>query len=681
MKLALGSVLVLLFLAANGPTQGKAAFGNWGIETDRISKTVSPGDDFFTYVNEGWLKSTRIPDGYWDYGQTSILEADIKREVRDIVDSAVKSSAAPGDPRRLIRNLFNSYMDTARVEQLGLSPIRGDLARILKIKTREEAARWMADPRSSCLFNTYIFLDDGNTDRRLVHFDQQDIGQPPFLGLPSPEYYSRTDGAYPDHRKAYCAYLVKIFELAQIDRPQQRAEDVLLFETKIAAPHWNLEQLRDRKANYHLLSVRGLENFAPGFPWQTFLSAKKVGAVREVIMGTDSAVKAAAKIFGETLPDSLASYLAFHWIQNQINFLPSSFRSASFEFYNKRFWGQKVPSQRDGDAFDFVNRQVREAVGKLYVERYFPASSRASAEELFGYLRRALRQSMATANWMDASTRAEAEAKLASYRFKVGYPAKWRDYSGLAIHQDDLIGNARRLKEFDWAQERASLNAGHEALGWNDSPQTLNASYSPQMNAIELPAAFLQPPFFDANADPAVNFGSIGAIIGHEMGHGFDDQGSHFDSKGILRDWWSDKSAQGFKDRTNALVGQYDAYTPYPGLHLKGKLTLGENIGDLSGVSIAYRAYRLYLDDHPDQKDKARDGFTDDQRYFLSWGQTWRYLAPESAIRYIVQNGYHSPAPYRVNGVVRNIDAWYKAFNVTSDKKLYLPPSERVKLW
>jgi len=680
-KLALGFVAVLLFLAANGQTQGKAAFGNWGVETNRISKTVSPGDDFFTYVNEGWLKSTRIPDGYWDYGQTSILEADIKREVRDIVESAVKSSAAPGDPRRLIRDLYKSYLDTDRVEQLGLAPIRGDLARILKIKTREEAARWMADPRSSCLFNTYVFLDDGNTDRRLVHFDQQDVGQPPFLGLPLPEYYSRVDGAYPDHRKAYYAYLVKIFELAQIDRPQQRAEEVLSFETKIAAPHWNLEQLRDRKANYHLLSMRGLENFAPGFPWQTFLSAKKVGAVREVIMGTDSAVKAAAKIFGETLPDTLASYLAFHWIQNQINFLPSSFRSSSFEFYNKGFWGQKVPSQRDGDAFDFVNRQVREAVGKLYVERYFPVSSRASAEELFGYLRRALRQSMATADWMDASTRAEAEAKLASYRFKVGYPAKWRDYSGLAIRQDDLIGNARRLKEFDWAQERASLNAGHEALGWNDSPQTLNASYSPQMNAIELPAAFLQPPFFDANADPAVNFGSIGAIIGHEMGHGFDDQGSHFDSKGILRDWWTAKSAQGFKDRTNALVGQYDAYTPYPGLHLRGKLTLGENIGDLSGVSIAYRAYRLYLDDHPDQKDKVRDGFTDDQRYFLSWGQTWRYLAPESAIRYIVQNGYHSPAPYRVNGVVRNIDAWYKAFNVTSGQKLYLPPAERVKLW
>lgn len=680
MRFASALVASLLLLPVHGQKPGHAAFGNWGVETQYVSKTVRPGDDFFTYVNEGWLKSTRIPDGSWDYGQMSVLEGDTDREIREIVLSAAKSPAPAGDPRRQIGDLYKSYTDTAHIEALGLAPIRADLDRILKIKSHDEAARWMADPRSSSLVGIYVFLDEGNTNRWLVHIDQQNVGEP-ILGLPRPEFYRRTDGSYPDNRKAYTTYIAKLFESAQIDRGPQRAEDVLAFETKLAAAQWNIDQLRDRKANYHLLTLKGLEDYAPGFPWQTFLSARNVGNVHEIVLGADTAVQAQAKIFEDTPSDILASYLAFHWIQNQVDFLPAAFRSASFDFYDKRLSGQKTEGQRDGQAVDFINHRMSEAVGKLYARRFFPPASRASAEELFGYLRRAFRQSLKAADWMDASTRAQAEAKLAGYRFKVGYPKRWRDYRGVSIRPDDLLGNVRRLRESDWAYDRSFLSAGRGAQMWHDSPQTVNASYSPQMNAIELPAALLQPPFFDANADPAVNFGSIGAIIGHEMGHGFDDQGSRFDSQGRLRNWWTAASERRFEERTNALVGQYDSYSPYPGLHLNGKTTLAENIGDLTGVSLAYRAYRLYLNDHPSMRNKIRDGFTDDQRYFLSWGQTWRYLAPESAIRYIVQNGYHSPAPYRVNGVVRNVDAWYKAFSVTPGQKLYLPPAERVRLW
>jgi endothelin-converting enzyme/putative endopeptidase len=324
---------------------------------------------------------------------------------------------------------------------------------------------------------------------------------------------------------------------------------------------------------------------------------------------------------------------------------------------------------------------MAQVVGRLYVERYFSEEGQARAAELFDYLRRAFEEAIATADWMDEATRAEAQSKLAAFKFKIGYPRIWRDYAHVSIRPDDLLGNARRLQEADWSYARSLLVTANDKEVWYQSPQVVNASFSVLFNAVELPAAYLQPPYFDPHADPAVNFGSIGAIIGHEMGHGFDDQGAHFDGRGRIRDWWTEDSRKNFNARTDALVQQYNAYSPIEGLHLNGKLTLGENIGDLTGVSLAYRAYRLYLLEHPELQGTSKDGFTNDQRFFLSWGQTWRYVAPDSAIRYIIENGYHSPAPYRVNGVVRNIDAWYDAFGVTSEQLLYLPPSERVRLW
>jgi endothelin-converting enzyme/putative endopeptidase len=659
---------------------GRAAFGNWGIETECISKSVKPGDDFFTYVNEGWIKSTKIPAGYWDYGQTSILGAQTDQHVADIVHTAAKASAPEGDPRRQIGDLYSSFMNADRIEKLGLSPIQSDLNAILAIKTHEEVARWMADPRSSSLVAINAFPDAGNTKRRLVHLDQVNLVQP-ILGLPRREYYERMDGSFPADRAAYREYIAKVFELAGIDRAAQRAGDVLALETRLASLQWNLEQLRDRKANYHLMPVSELVAYAPGFPWSAFLTARQVGDVHEVVLGTDTAVQAQAKVFRETPVDLWSSYLAFHWIQNQVDYLPSAFQTASFDFYGKRLYNQKEQNPRDQRAVEFVNARMAQAVGRFYVERYFPQESLTRAVELFHYLQRAFKERLATVDWMDEKTRAEAQSKLAAFKFKIGYPREWRNYSHVLIRQDDLIGNARRLQEADWSYTRSLLKGRKSKDVWYESPQTVDASFSVLSNSVELPAAFLQPPFFDPHADPAVNFGSIGAIIGHEMGHGYDDQGAHFDGQGRIRDWWTTDSLQHFKDRTDALVAQYSAFSPIEGLHINGRLTLGENIGDLTGVSLAYRAYQLYLRDHPDKKGIVRDGFTNDQRFFLSWGQTWRYIAPESAIRYIIENGTHSPAPYRVNGVVRNIDAWYDAFGVTPDQKLYLPPSERVKLW
>jgi len=662
------------------PAHDKATFGSWGIETSTISKTVQPGDDFFTYVNEGWIRSTKIPEDQWDYGQTSILAAQTDQRVRDIVNTAAKAAAPKGTPQQQLGDFYRSFMDADRIEKLGFSPIRRDLNSILATKTHEDIARWMAAPRSSSLVAINVYPDAGNTKRWLVHLDQGNLIQP-ILGVSRREFYERTDGSYPSDRQAYVKYIAKMFDQAGIDRSAERAADVLALETKLALLQWNMEQLRDRKANYHLLTIPELQEYAPGFPWHTFLAARHVGNVREVVLGTDTAVQAQAKVFRETAVDAWRSYLAFHWIQNQIDLLPLAFRTANFEFYGKRLSGQKDQGARDWQAISFANSKMPQVIGKLYVERYFPPESLTRGAELFGYLRKAFQNRLESADWMDDKTRAEALAKLAAFRFKIGYPRKWRNYSTVTIREDSLIDNYRRLQEADWSYARSLLKAGRDEEVWYQSPQIVDASYGVLFNAVELPAAFMQPPFFDPNADPAVNFGSIGAIIGHEMGHAFDDQGARFDAEGRIRDWWTQSSHEHFKARTDALVGQYSAFSPIEGLHLNGKLTLGENIGDLTGVSLAHQAYRLYLDDHPEMKGTVLDGFTNDQRFFLSWAQTWRYIAPDSAIRYIVENSYHSPAPYRVNGVVRNLDAWYEAFGVTPGQKLYLPPSERVKLW
>ncbi|MEO8452351.1 MAG: M13 family metallopeptidase [Gemmatimonadota bacterium] len=658
----------------------RATVGAWGVETRHLSKTVKPGDDFSTYVNEGWIASTKIPAGSSDFGAFSEVFLATEQRVNAIVRDAGKAAAGVGDPKRQIGDLYAAFMDTVRTATLGLGPLQADLDRIVALASYPDIARWMADPRSSSIVAINVFPDPGDTRRWLVYLDQVNLNQP-ILGLPNRDAYQRTDEAAAANRAAYLAYVTATLEQARIDNAAKRAADILALETELAARQWNLEQLRDRKANYHLMTRSELAAYAPGFPWDVFLAARHVADVREVVLGTDAAVKAQAEVFARTPVDVWSSYLAFHWIQNQVNLLPSAFGAASFEFYGRRLGGAKDQRPRDVRGIQFVNSNLGEAVGMLYVERYFPPKNRAAASELFGYLKRAFAERLAGLDWMDDQTRAEGQAKLAAFRFKVGYPKIWHDYSTVIIDRKDLIGDVARLRAADWTLARSRLKGPIRDLPWFQTPQTVDASFSPLLNAIELPAALLQPPFFDPLADRAVNFGSIGAIIGHEMGHGFDDQGANFDGQGRIRNWWTDYSRGRFKDRTDALVAQYSAFEPLEGLHVNGKQTVGENIGDLTGVSIAYHAYHLYLRDHLGGTAPVLDGFSGDQRFFLSWAQTWHYIATDQAMRSVVTNGYHSPGALRINGVVRNIDAWYEAFGVTPDQKLYLAPKDRVKLW
>jgi endothelin-converting enzyme/putative endopeptidase len=428
------------------------------------------------------------------------------------------------------------------------------------------------------------------------------------------------------------------------------------------------------------MTVDQLTRYAPGFPWRTFLKARDVG-VSDVVLGTDTAIQAQAKLFAKTSVDDWRSYLAFHWLQNQIDVLPESLRQPNWEFYGKTLSNAKSPPARDDVVLRLVNSALGPQVGRLYCDAYVTAETKASAREMIDYLRKAFAERLANAAWMDTATRAEARAKLHNFKFKIGCPSIWRGYSGLEVTRDDAAGNLKRIRGADWAYQLRRLRPGLRDEPWYETPQTVDASYSVLMNAIELPAAYLQAPYFDAHADPAVNFGAIGAFVGHEMGHGFDDQGIIYDSKGRLRNWWSQSALDGFHARTKALVNQYSAFTPLPGLHVNGERTIGENIADLSGVSLAYRAYHLHLADHPCAGRSSLDGLTGDQRFFISWAQAWRYKAPESAVKYVVGYGFHAPTPYRVDGVVQNLDAWYSAFGVKPGDKLYLPPEKRVRIW
>lgn len=654
---------------------GTPRLGDWGIETAHISDSTRPGDDFFTFVNAGWLEKSEIPAGFSRFGSFTELSLAAEQLVNEIIAEAAAASAEAGDARQQIGDLFASYMDTTRIEERGLEPIRQELDQLLEIDSHAEAARWMARPGTHSIVALFVSQDAGNPDRYLVHLRQSG------LGLPDREYYERDDAPFPGHREAYLDYIAATFERAGIDRGAERAATIMALETRLAANHWSRVEQRDRQANYNLMTRAELQEFAPEFPWDAFLGERSVNDIEELVLGTDAAVRANARLFAETPVETWASYHAFHWINNHAAQLPAEFEQAHFEMFQRRIGGVEEQRERELRAIQFVSGRLGELIGQVYVERHFPPEYRAQMETLVEYLRRAFAERLATLEWMDDETRAEAKAKLAAFTPKIGYPDRWRDYSDVAIEADDLIGNSRRLSDWSWADSLARLDEPVREWEWFMSPQTVNAYYSSTRNEIVFPAAILQPPFFDPFADPAVNFGAIGGVIGHEMGHGFDDQGSRSDADGVLRNWWTDASRKQFEARTGVLVDQYNQFEPLPGMNINGALALGENIGDLGGLAIAHHAYRLYLADNHDGRAPEIDGYSGDQRFFMAWAQVWRNLWTEEGLRSQLINGPHSPPRYRVNGVVRNLDAWYEAFDIGPDHALYIPPEQRVSVW
>jgi putative endopeptidase len=478
-------------------------------------------------------------------------------------------------------------------------------------------------------------------------------------------------------RHAYARFIADVLTLASMDDAPRRAADIVAVEKNVAARLWPLERIRDRRANLHVVSIRELEAFAPGLPWRAMLKARGLHGVERVNIGTDSAVAALARLFAQTAPETWRSWLAFSWIRNAIEVLPQPMRDAHWRFVSGASGRPRL--SREMEAVEFVKRRLPMEVGLLYVQAHVPPGTRDEVVVLLGYLKRAMAKRLQAADWLDLPSRAEALAKLEAMELKAVAPQSAPAWPGAKLRTDDAIGNLRKLWQRDWSTQIERLqSADARSQVWYQAPHIVDASYSVLLNKIEVPAAILQPPYFSTTAPAALNFGAIGAIVGHEMGHGFDDQGILFDSRRVLRDWVSSRARSEFDRRAERLVEQYERFEPLPGLKLNGRRTLGENIADLSGVSLALCAFQLYRADHPRAKEDEGEEL---RALFGSWARIWAYKAPESAIRFIVANSYYVPAPYRVNGVVCNIDAWYEAFDVRPGDALYLAPQERVTLW
>ncbi|WP_271085153.1 M13 family metallopeptidase [Brevundimonas sp. NIBR11] len=657
----------------------KAPGGSWGIDLANLSQTISPGDAFFDYVNEGWLRTAVSPPGYAEYGEINAMYLRTEAWTNAVVQSGRVGGTGVADPK--LGALYASFMDTDAIERRATAPIRADIGAILTIPDHAGVARWMARPVSHAIVGNYVFPDETNTRRTLLHLDQQTLGSR-ILGLPSRVHYEDQGGEYPALRIAYRDHIVRMLELAGVaDANTAQADAVVALEASLAAAMWTAEQLRDRRLNYHLMSRADLLAYAPGFDWNAYLEAAGFGDVEEIVLNTDTAIQASAAIFAETPVETWRTYLAFHWIQNLAYLLNAEIQETSFAFYGRRLARQETQRSREARGIGFVNRNLPDLIGKAYVAEHFSATHRDRIEAMAVLLKRAFAARIAHADWLDDVTRSVALSKIEKMGLKLGYPDTLRDYAEVDLRPDDAIGNLHSLNAAKAAQDRLQLDDRQHPWPWHLAPHAVDGSYSPQFNAVTFPAGILQAPAFSLTADAAVNFGAIGAVLGHEMAHGFDDQGSRFDDEGNMRDWWSPDSRAAFEARAERLVAQYDGYEPLPGVNLGGQRSLGENLADLVGVTLALDAFRLHAGETGMDMNAHFDGFTAEQRFFLGWAQFWRTLTTEEALRRQSQSAYHSPARYRVNGVVRNIDAWYEAFDVGPDAALYLAPDERVAIW
>jgi endothelin-converting enzyme/putative endopeptidase len=663
-------------LAAFAPVSigaAKPVYGDWGYNASAMDSSVKPGDDFFDYVNGSWYKRTPIAADRTFVGIDSVLNDQIDRDVRDIIEGAAKDSSQSGGIDQQIGDFYASWMDEPAIEAKGLDPAKPYLHRIDAVHSRAGLIDLFGSVGYESPVGIGIYPDPKVPSRYAVGAGQSG------LGMPGRDYYLLKGAKYDAFRSAYKNYIAKLLTLAGESNASARADRIMALETKLAQSHWTPERSRDVKATYNPMNRMQLAKLAPQLEWERLLKKQGLGSARIVIVGETTAVRDAGRLLASEPLQTWKDYLTFHFLSDHAQFLPKAFDDARFDFYGKTL--ADVPAQRDRwkRGVALVNDSLGEAVGQIYVQRHYPPEADRQVHELVDDILAALKDKIEHNSWMDAATRKGALAKLASFDPRLGHPRKYIDYSSLVVKRDDLFGNAMRSEQFDWNLQLKRYPKPVDRGLWDMLPQTNNAYYDPTKNQITFPAAILQPPYFDPNADPASNYGSIGATIGHEIGHGFDDQGRLFDPIGRLRDWWTAASAKAYTLRTAELVKQYDSYEPIPGVHIKGQLTLGENLGDLGGLEVAYAAYRRYVAKHGEPP--VIDGLTGDQRFFIAYGYSWETKQREGALRSQLLSNEHSPAKYRVNGVVRNFDPWYKAFNVQPGDKLYLPPDQRVHIW
>jgi endothelin-converting enzyme/putative endopeptidase len=650
----------------------KPRYGSFGLELQLMDRTVKPGDSFFDYALGTWLRDYPIPADKTGAGYNYELPDEIQLQVRKLVEDAAANPK--NDTDRKVGDAYAAFTDTAAIDRQGAAPLKPWLAKIDAVSNRAELVRLMAQPGYASPVYIGIAYDQDDPTKYAVAAGQGS------LGLPSRDYYLLNDAKYVTIRDAYRAYITKIGQLAGLSDPAGRADRIIKLETQLAQDWWTPERRRDPVATHNVMTIAQLNKLAPEFNWGPTLASVGLGAAKTVDVAETTAVTAAGKRVGDVPLSTWKEYLTFRFISGNAPVLPSAFDQANFDFYQKTL--RDVPEQRARwkRGLDFLDGALGEAVGQVYVAQYWPQRTAQMANELVEDVRAAYGEKIRAADWMDAATKAAALEKLASFDPRVGHPVKWIDYSNFKVSRTDPLANFMAAQQFAWDLQLARFPKAVDRTLWEMTPQTVNAYYNPMMNQITVPAAILQPPFFDANADPAVNYAETGATtIGHELGHGFDDQGRQYDAKGRLRDWWSKATADKYKLKADRLAAQFDKYEPLPGVHIKGRLTLGENLADLGGLEAAYAAYQRYIARHGEPP--VIDGFTGEQRFFLAYAQAWQGKRREGATREQLLSNPHSPDKYRVDGIVRNFDPWYKAFNVKPGDKLYLPPEERVHVW
>ena len=663
-------LLLAALLAATAPASAQQL----GVDLAAMDRSVRPQDDFYRFVNGVWLETTEIPGDRSNYGTFTELADRAELALRAIVEEASDQAAAAGSERAKIGALYRSFMDTTRIEALGIEPVRPELDRIAAIDSPDELTAAFA--RLARLgvqrpFSLSVSQDAQRADRYAVYVSQSG------LGLPDRDYYVRDGYEFARTRGEYVRYIARLLELAGHDRPHTGANRVMALETELAEASWTRVQNRDRNATYNPTTVAELEQRMDAIDWNAYLRAADADVDR-VIVRQPSFFDALDSILADASYATLRDYLTFKLLDAAAPYLSSEFAGARFEFRGRVLAGTEVERDRWKRAVDLVSGSLGDALGRIYVERHFRPEARARMQELVDNLEEAFRRGIDALEWMSPATRAEAHAKLASFNTKIGYPDEWEDYSALEIRDGALVGNVLRTNEFEYEEMIGRLGQPVDREEWFMNPFTVNAYYSSTMNEIVFPAAILQPPFFDLAADDAVNYGAIGGVIGHEISHGFDDQGRKSDGQGNLRDWWTEADAAAFEARAARLGAQYDEFSPLEGMNLNGQLTMGENIGDLSGLTVAWKAYRLSLEG---REPPVIDGFTGDQRFFLGWAQIWRRLYREAELRNRLLTDSHSPSEYRTNGVLRNMDAFIDAFDVQPGDGMWLPPEERVQIW
>ncbi|WP_261324434.1 M13 family metallopeptidase [Microbulbifer agarilyticus] len=677
-------VISTLLLAIAGCDQkvesspSQAAVMKSGINLDNMDTSVRPGDDFNAYVNGNWLANTEIPADKATYGSFHILRDQAQEHVRTIIEESAAASHEDGTDQQKVGGLYRSFMDLDTRNALGAKPLHDSFARIDEVSSHAELAVYFAQANKlghDLPFTVGQYADFKDPNVYMIYAWQGG------LGMPDREYYFKEGEKSEQVRAAYLEHIAKMLTLTGIgsaESSSQLAQRIYDLELTLAAQHMKKEKTRDMVALYNPVALADLPELMPNFNWQGFVATAGITELENLVVTQLDYMRELDAIISETSIETWKPYLKWSAARHAAPYLDEAIYAQHFDFNSRTLHGVEEPRQLWRRGVNLVNQHLGEVVGKVYVKEHFPPEAKARMQKLVANLIKAYEVSIKELDWMGEATKQEALDKLSKFTPKIGYPDKWRDYSVLTISGDDLYGNMQRSALFNYAEmleKQKGPVAKHE---WAMTPQTVNAYYNPPLNEIVFPAAILQPPFFNMEADDAVNYGGIGAVIGHEIGHGFDDSGSTFDGNGVLRNWWTEEDKSEFKSRTAQLIDQYSAFAPFDDLHINGEFTLGENIGDLGGLSIGLLAYQMSLDG---KEAPVLDGFTGEQRVFLGYGQIFQGKYREEAMRNLINTDPHAPSEFRINGAVRNVPEFYSAFGVKEGDALYLDPEQRVKIW